>query len=204
MQKPPHPGGGLVVGSKTIMPGNQDSINGHEVSVGPSNVFIDGKTIAFPATTPPPAVPLNIGGVQVSRGPGNGVVIGDSTYKPGAHVTVSGHTVSVGSAEMEIDGTSHTIPSTPAASPLLVGGQSVSKASDGRVIIGTATLTPGSETTVDVHAISIATNAVVIDQSTYALPSQPGVVKLPDTPGTPSMPPHPSEQVHPRSLRLQQ
>ncbi|KAL8895187.1 MAG: hypothetical protein Q9207_008267 [Kuettlingeria erythrocarpa] len=183
------PGGGLVVGSKTIMPGNQDSINGHEVSVGPSNVFVDGKTIAFPEMTPPPAVPLDIGGVQVSRGSGKNVVIGDSTYKPGAQVTVSGHTVSVGSGEVEIDGTSHTIPGTPAGSPLLVNGESILKASDGRVIIGTATLTPGSETTVEGHAISIATSAVVIDQSTYALPAQSGVVKTPDIPGTPSMPP---------------
>ncbi|KAI4173732.1 MAG: hypothetical protein LQ346_008360 [Caloplaca aetnensis] len=183
------PGGGLVVGSKTIMPGNQDSINGHEVSVGPSNVFVDGKSIAFPAMTPPPSIPLNIGGVQVSRGSGNRVVIGDSTYKPGAQLTVSGHTVSVGSGEVKIDGTAHSIPGTPAGSPLLVDGQSVFKASDSRVIVGTATLTPGSVTTVGGHAISIATNAVVIDQSTYALPAQPGVAKTPDTPGTPSAAP---------------
>ncbi|KAL8749450.1 MAG: hypothetical protein Q9184_006807, partial [Pyrenodesmia sp. 2 TL-2023] len=185
------PGGGLVVGSRTIMPGQQDSINGHEVSVGASQVVVDGNSIAFPAMTPPPSVqPIDIGGMQVSQGLGNNVVIGDSTYKPGAHATVSGHAVSVGSGEVEIDGTTHRLPSTPAGSALLVDGQSVFRASNGHVIIGTASLTPGSETTIGGHAISVATNSVVLDQSTYALPSIPGVVvKAPTLPDTPSMAP---------------
>ncbi|KAL8922142.1 MAG: hypothetical protein Q9208_005337 [Pyrenodesmia sp. 3 TL-2023] len=184
------PGGGLVVGSKTIMPGSQDSINGHEVSVGPSNVIVDGKSIAFPAVTSPPSVqPVDIGGVQISRGSNNDVLIGDSIYKPGAQVTVSGHIVSVGSGEVGIDGTTHRLPSTPAGSPLLVNGQSVRKASNGYVIIGTATLMPGSQTTVEGHAISIATDNVVVDQSTYALPAKPGVVKAPNLPTPASMAP---------------
>lgn len=178
------PGGGLVVGSKTILPGQKDSVNGHDVSVGSSNVVIDGNSIAFPTVTPPPSTePVNIAGVQIAHASGNAFVIGGSTYKAGAQVTVSGHTVSVGSGEVAVDGTSHSFPSAPAFSPLLVDGQTMQKASDGHVIIGTATLSPGSRTTMAGQVISVgADNNVVVGSSSYTLPETAGVVKVPTSP----------------------
>ncbi|KAL8693310.1 MAG: hypothetical protein Q9218_001829 [Villophora microphyllina] len=176
------PGGGLVVGTKTILPGQKDSVNGHEVSVGEANVVVDGKAFALPAVTPPPSTPgkIDIGGMEIAAADGNvnAVVLGGSTYNPGAVVTLSGHTMSVGTGSVVVDGVARTFPSATASSPLLIGGQTVRKDLNGNVIVGTNTILPGSQTTLAGQIISLdKSNHIIINQQTYTLPSSAGVVQ---------------------------
>ncbi|KAL8717922.1 MAG: hypothetical protein Q9225_004886 [Loekoesia sp. 1 TL-2023] len=184
------PDGGLVVGTKTILPGHKDTVNNHEVSVGSSNVVVDGKSFAFPAVTPPPSTQrVDVGGVQITRDSNNDIVIGGSTYKPGVQVTASGHSVSVGSGVIAVDGTTYGLPGTPVDLPLVVDGQAVRKDSNGQIIIGTSTLAPGSQVTVAGHDISVGSSTVVIDQNTYTLPKTAGTVQVPSLQGTATMAP---------------
>ncbi|KAL9592506.1 MAG: hypothetical protein Q9179_006646, partial [Wetmoreana sp. 5 TL-2023] len=176
------PGGGLVIGTKTILPGHKDTVNDHEVSVGSSNVLIDSISFAFPRVTPPPSAlsQVDIGGLQVAATSDNAVVIGGSVYKPGAVLTTPGHIVSVGSGAVVVDGTTHSLPTTPASSPLFVGGQAVQKDSIGDVIVGTETLTPSNPISVAGHLVSLGTDKnIVVDQSTYSLPKTAGMVLVP-------------------------
>lgn len=185
--------GGLVVGSKTILPGHKDTVNDHEVSVGSSNVIIDGKSYAFPAVTPPPSVDtgVNIGGVQIGHGFSNAMVVGGSTYSPGALVTISGHAVSVGSGIVAVGGTTHNFPTALPILPLLVDGHIVQKNANGHVMLGTSTLEPGSRATLAGHIVSLGAdnNNVVVDHSTYALPKTAGVVQASSPPIEPDTSP---------------
>ncbi|KAL8737746.1 MAG: hypothetical protein Q9181_001374 [Wetmoreana brouardii] len=177
------PGGGLVIGTKTILPGNKDIVNDHEVFVGSSNVLVDGKSFAFPRVTPPPSAinQVDIGGLQVAATSGNAVMIDGLVYKPGAVLTTPGHIVSVGSGAVVFDGTTHSLPTMSASSPLFVGGQVVQKNPNGDVILGTETLAPKHPVTVAGHLVSLGTdNNIVVDQSTYSLPKTTGMVQMPN------------------------
>ncbi|KAL8950862.1 MAG: hypothetical protein Q9222_003116 [Ikaeria aurantiellina] len=184
--------GGLIIGTKTVMPGQADIINNHRVSVGSSNVIVDGKSFPFPAVTPAPSKgTINVGGVKIAHGSGNAVVIGGSTYVPGAQITMSGHTVSIGQDAVAVDGIAHSLPTPPPSrSPLLIDGQSVRKASDGNVIVGSSTISPGNQATMNGHVVSVGHNGnIIVDQATYALPKSAGPVQIPDSesglPGSP-------------------
>ncbi|KAL8765582.1 MAG: hypothetical protein Q9194_006516, partial [Teloschistes cf. exilis] len=180
-------GGGLVIGTKTILPGQKDSVNGHEVSVGSSNVFIDSKSYSFPRITPPPTVPshIDVAGLRIAQGPANALVVGGSTYSQGAVATISGHTLSVGSNSIVVDGTPRALPqSTTARSPLLIGDQPVRKDTVGHILVGgsTLSLSPNGETTIAGHTISLDTTSkhiIIVDHQTYALPATAGPVEIP-------------------------
>ncbi|KAL9584514.1 MAG: hypothetical protein Q9212_002078, partial [Teloschistes hypoglaucus] len=181
-------GGGLVIGTKTILPGQKDSVNGHDVSVGPSNVFIDSKSYSFPRITPPPTAPthIDVAGLHIVQESANAVVVGGSTYSPGAIATISGHTLSVGSNSMVVDGTPRTFsPATASVhSPLLINNQPVRKDPARHILVGgtTISLSANGETTIAGHTISIDTDSkhiIVVDQQTYALPATAGPVEIP-------------------------
>ena len=165
--------GGLIIGSSTIAPGQVASINNHQVSVGPDHVAIDANTYAFapPAVATPSTV--TIAGLPVQNAANGGAVIGGSTYAPGAQVIQAGHTISVGSNNVRVDGTNQVLP-TPAPAaipPVMVGGSTVQRASDGVVVVGGSTLGVGAQTSINGHAISIGADNVVVDGTTNALPT---------------------------------
>lgn len=179
------PNGGLVIGSKTIMPGNAGFVNEHQVSVGSSNVVIDGSSFAFPAATSSPAsYPINVGGVPIAPGLHNAVVIGSLTYEPGARLTESGHTVSVGSGTVAVDGTLHIVPTPPASSLLQIEGNTVRKDPSGNIMVGSSTVKPGGKANIAGHTISVAAadDNIIIDHNTYALSKSPGPVQIPSSP----------------------
>ena len=143
------PNGGLVIGIKTLLPGQKDSINGHDVSNGSSNILIDEKNFALPAVTPPLSI-LNLAGLGIAQAPeNNGVVLDGQTYQPGAHLTRNGHTFSIalGNAII-VDGTTRTLPMVLPPTPLLIDTTPIRKDSNGNIIIGSQTLAPGSQTTI--------------------------------------------------------
>ena len=163
--------GGVIVAGQTLAPGVQTTISGHAISVGTSNVVVDGNTQILPTVTPAqPPQPL-IGGSTMQRASDGAVMIGGSTLPIGSQATIAGHVISVGPANVVVDGTTNALP-TPAttAPPILLNGQTIQRASNGGLIIGTSTVAPGSQTTIAGHVISVGPSNVVLDSSTYALP----------------------------------
>ncbi len=176
------PNGGVVVGSSTVMPGNTAQVAGAPLSVGPDHIVIGSSSYALPAATTAGAV--LVGSSPIVKASAGGVVIGSSTIAVGAQTAVDGHTVSVGSSHAVVDGSTYALPAsagavvqaTQAPSPLLVGSQSVVKALNGGVVIGSSTIAPGAHATFAGHTVSVGSSAVIIDETTHALPSSPGTV----------------------------
>ena len=171
--------GGVIVAGQTLAPGVQTTISGHAISVGTSNVVVDGNTQILPTVTPAqPPQPL-IGGSTMQRASDGAVMIGGSTLPIGSQATIAGHVISVGPANVVVDGTTNALP-TPAttAPPILLNGQTIQRASNGGLITGTSTVAPGSQTTIAGHVISVGPSNVVLDSSTYALPPIAGATLI--------------------------
>lgn len=186
--------GGIVIGSSTIAPGQQATISGQVISVGPSNVAIGGSTYGLPSTagailqTPAlqtqPQTTAFVGGQSIARASNGGIIIGSSTIAPGSQATISGQVISAGPTNVAIGGSTYALPSTAGAvlqtpapqpsSPVEVGGNPIVKAANGGIVIGSSTIAPGSVATVSGQVISAGPSNVAIDGSTYALPTSVG------------------------------
>ena len=177
-------GGGIVIGSTTLRPGDQTTKDGTPLSVGSDRIVIGDITIPLTAPTgdivsasssivmaaPDPVV---VGGNTVDRLPGGELLIAGSTYSPGTRVTISGVAVSVAADNLIVDGITHSLPSQITPTPVLLGGQTIAKASHGGVVIGTSTYLPGYQGNVLGEALSVGLDNVVLDGSTYTLPTYP-------------------------------
>ena len=198
--------GGIVIGSSTIAPGSQATISGQVISAGPTNVAIGGSTYALPSTAgavlqtpaPQPSSPVEVGGNSIVKAANGGVVVGGSTIAPGSEATISGQVISAGPSNVAIDGSTYALPTsagavleTPAPEseqevPVQVGGNSIARASNGGIIIGSSTLAPGSEATISGQVVSAGATNVAIGGSTYNLASTAGAVLQTPSPVTPS------------------
>ena len=99
---------------------------------------------AFPVPTRgPTSDTLNIAGSQVTVGPDDIILTAVSVLEIGAQATISGHAMSVSSDIAFIVGTPYPLPSAPATSPLLVGGDAVQNGSD--IMIASLTIKLGHE-----------------------------------------------------------
>jgi len=166
--------GGILVGSVTVPSGHATTLGGQQVSVASAGVVVDSKTYPYAAPAPvmatPPATPLQVGGQQISRAPnGQDVVYGGSTIAAGAQATISGHVVSAGPS-IVVDQTSYAL-SVAAPSPVVVGGQALHQAPNGGIAVGSTTIQPGAERIIGGHKVSVGSSSVVVDRSTYALPT---------------------------------
>ena len=171
--------GGVIIAGQTLAPGVQTTIGGHAISVGSGNVVVDGNTQILPTAIPaPPPQPL-IGGSTMLRASDGAVMIGGSTLPIGSQATIAGHVISVGLANVVVDGTTNALPTpAPTASPILLNDQTIQRASNGGLIIDTSTVAPGTQTTIAGHVISVGPNNVVLDSSTYALPPVAGATLI--------------------------
>ena len=187
--------GGVMIGGTRVAPGAQITDQGHVISVGPTNVVMDGSNSY--------AVPTNVGGVvegasslltstpvlvdgqPLVEGANGGLIIGSTTLTPGAQITDQGHLVSVGSSDVVVDGSIYQLPTNAGEvieatlpqqtnSPVLINGQPLVEATSGGLIVGSTTLTPGAQVTVGGHTISKGISDVIVDGSTYPLPTHAG------------------------------
>lgn len=115
----------------------------------------------------------SINGQQVQAAPGGGVVIGTLTVRPGYQMTQDGTTLSIGTMSLVIDGTAYALPTSIETEPLIVNGQTIAKDSNGGVVIGAATYSPGTKTSIPGISLSVGANNVVINGATYTLPGYP-------------------------------
>jgi len=171
--------GALVVAGQTLSQGAVTTMSGHVISVGPSNILLDGTTYLLPSPPPTPT-PFLIDFQTIAQASNGALILGSQTLSPGAQTTVSGHVLSIGTNALILDGTTHTLPSPstpPTPIPLLVGSQSIQIAPNGALLLGSQTLSAGTQTTISGHVLSIGTNALILDGLTHALPSR---TALPD------------------------
>lgn len=143
----------------------------------------DGSILQPPIPT---AGPVLIAGQSVVRAPGGGVTIGSLTIPPGSQTTILSHTISAGSSFVLIDSSIYALPTsvgailqqptTSLAGPVLIAGQSIVRAPNGGLIIGSSTVASGSQATVSGHIVSVGSSSVVIDGSTYALSTSVGAI----------------------------
>ena len=112
--------------------------------------------------------------VPLQEAPGGGLKLGTETIPPGATTIHSGHTFSVGSKFVLVDGTSFDLQSTnPSVTPgpAHTGGPSQYDGYGGGVVIGTTKFPSGMQTTYSGHTISAGSNVVVVDGISYAIRS---------------------------------
>ena len=105
--------------------------------------------------------------------------MGSSTYPPGSQATFFDSAISVGVDMLVLDSsTTYALPAhLTDDDPTLVDGNPITRAPDGGVIIGDSTIViPGSQTTFSDHTISASIASVIIDGSTFALPTSAGAV----------------------------
>ena len=177
------------------------TISGQVVSAGPSNVAIDGSTYALPSSvgaalvTPAPQteqeVPVQVGGNSIARASNGGIIIGGSTLAPGSEATISGQVVSAGATNVAIGGSTYNLASTagavlqtpspvaPSNAPVVVAGQTVARASNGGLIVGTSTIAPGAQATISGHVFSAASTGatnIAIDGNNFALATTAGAL----------------------------
>ena len=190
-------GGGVVIGSSTVAPGAQATIQGHVVTAGTNNVIVDGNIFALPSTAgetlqqqaqqqQQQQTPAQVGGQSIVRASNGGLMIGTSTLAPGSQAMISGTLVSAGSTNVALGSSTYALPSTAGAllqtpapqqfTPVEVAGNTIARASNGGIIIGSSTVVPGSQITISNQVISAGSTNVAIDGSTYTLPTSAGAV----------------------------
>ena len=195
-------GGGVVIGSSSVAPGAQATVQGHVVTAGTNNVVIDGNNYALPSTAgetlqqQAPAqqqqqqqIPAQVGGQSIARASNGGVVVGTSTLAPGDQATIAGTPVSAGPTNVALGSKTYALPSTAGAllqtpgpqsqqqpAPIEVAGNSIARASNGGIVIGSSTIAPGSQATISGQVISAGSTNVAVGGSTYILPTSVGAV----------------------------
>lgn len=153
----------------------------------------DGKDYAPPDATgviiqptASPVDPVLIASQSIIRGPNGGVYIGSAAIRPGSPLAFAGHVIVASSTNILIDGSSYDLPTgagpflkptAPSKDPILVANQPIVRASSGILIIGSsATVAPGAQTVIEGYTISAGISSMIIDGSTYTLPTTVGAV----------------------------
>ena len=163
------PGGGVLIAGSTYSPGAVTTISGTSISVAAENLIVNGVTQTLPSQNTP--TPILVGGQRIAKASNGGVIIGGSTYLPGTQANVFGTALSVGAGDVVVDGSTYALPTYPTGKPVLIDGESIIRAPNGGVVIGGSTIAPGSQAVVSGHTISAGFSSVVVDGSTYALPT---------------------------------
>ena len=163
--------GGAVIGTSVYTAGYEGKLSDVPISVGVDNIVIGSTTHALPTSAP-----VLIGGQSIVKATNGGVIIGTSTYSPGSQAQVSGKRLSVGVDSVVVGGTSYAIPAPSTADTILVGKSPISRGPDGVAIVGGATIGLGSQSSINGHVVSVGASTIVLDGTSYALPSSAGAI----------------------------
>lgn len=168
-----NPNSDLVIAGSTLANGAQTTADGHVISNGGSHVVVDGSTQALPVVATTAPLLSNNQVVQITNG---GLQVAGQTLVPGSQVTASGHIIDYANpSNVIVDGTSHSLAPISTSNPLVVGNQSLQRASSGALIVAGTTIAPGQQAVVSGHVYSVAATTagssnVIVDGSTYSLP----------------------------------
>ena len=112
--------------------------------------------------------PLTVGDNTIEKANNGGAVIGKSTYTAGYEGKFSNTPISVGVDNVVVGTITHALPTS---TPVLVGGNSIVKAGNGGVIIGSSTYSPGSHAQISDKSLSVGVDSVIVDGTSYAIPT---------------------------------
>ncbi|KAF2100453.1 hypothetical protein NA57DRAFT_54541 [Rhizodiscina lignyota] len=178
----PHSGEVLVGGSLTLSQESALTVDGTKISLGSSELVVGHETIpisngVFLTPAAVTAGAILAGGTPITAGSNGDVVANSKTLKPGEGTQIDGTSISVLSdGSVVIQGHTFAIPSSgqvveATGTALQIGSDKITTDGFGDLIIGTVTIKPGSETTLDGHTLSVGSSrTVVIDGSTFSLP----------------------------------
>ena len=119
-----------------------------------------------------------IAGKTAAQAPNGGIILTSSTFPPGAQATVSGTSFSVDSNDVIVDGSTYSLPSQPAPTPVFIESQSIVRLSKGGLNVGSSTIAPGTQAIISGHIISAGVSNVVVDGRTYSFLPQPTQVLI--------------------------
>ena len=163
--------GGVVIGTSTYTAGYEGKLSNVPISVAVDSIVIGTTTHALPTSAP-----VLVGGQSIVKGSNGGVVIGTSTYSPGSEAQVSGKKLSVGVDSVVVGGTSYAIPTPSKTDTIIVGQSPISRGPDGVAIVQGATIGLGSQSSINGHVVSVGASTIVLDGTSYALPSSAGAI----------------------------
>ncbi|KAF6220695.1 hypothetical protein HO133_003128 [Letharia lupina] len=163
--------GNILLSGSTLAPGSTAIFSGHTIANAPSAVIMDGSTYAPSPTTPSaPSLLVNNQLLQLTNG---GLKIGSRTLVPGTHTTMDDHVIDYANPSQVIeDGVTHNLAPVSSSNPLVLSGQTLSRATDGGLITAGTTIAPGSAAAIGGHVYSLAgSSSLIMDGNTYALPA---------------------------------
>ena len=164
--------------------------NGNDPNVGPGS---SPNSISEPSPADPVQPLPSAGNNQAQPNEAGGLVIGSNqgdtlagvTIPVGSKTTIASQIISAFAYSGAVYGSIYALPlsngaglqpNVPSSDPLLIAGESIVRALGGGIIIGSSTIEPGSLVTMAGYTISAGPSNVLIDGSTYALPSSVGAV----------------------------
>lgn len=109
-----------------------------------------------------PAPMASINSQPITKDTSGNILLSGSTLAPGSTAIFSGHTLANAPSAVIMDCSYASSPTTPSVSPLLINNQLL-QMTNGRLEIGSQTLTPGIHTTMNNHVIDYANPSQVIE-----------------------------------------
>lgn len=166
----PGQGGGVVIGSSTIMPGSKATFGAHIVSAEQGNVVIDGTLYTLPSGA---GSVLNTHIADSNAGNLVTLLDGAVISAGGQPATLSGTLLSVLPSHKGLLVGSQTIPipSAPTVGHVLTAAGETLTAVNDQIIVAGSTLSKGSAITIHSTRISLGDSDLVIGSSTIPLPT---------------------------------
>jgi len=166
----PGQGGGVVIGSSTIMPGSKATFGAHIVSAEQGNVVIDGTRYTLPSDA---GSVLNTNIADSNAGNLVTLLDGAVISAGGQPATLSGTLISVFPSHKGLLVGSQTIPipSAPTVGHVLTAAGETLTAVNGQIIVAGSTLSKGTAITIHSTRISLGESGLVIGSSTIPLPT---------------------------------
>lgn len=163
-------GGGVVIGTSTIMPGSSATIGAHIVSAEQGNLVVDGNRYALPSG----AGSVLEANVADSNGQGPVTLLDGAVISAGGRAaTLSGTVVSVlpNQQGLLVGSQTITMPSAPTIGHVLTAAGEILTAVNGQILVAGSTLSRGSAITIHSTRISLGQSILVIGSSTIPLPT---------------------------------
>lgn len=164
-------GGNIASGPIKVSNADSADPQNHDIATSPGSASKANPGFVSPESDNSKDLDASI---SLQEAPGGGLKLGTVTIPPGATTTHSGHTFSVGSKFVLVDGTSFDLQSTnPSVTPGSAhsGGPSQHDGYGGGIVIGSTRLPSGTQTTYSGHIVSASSNIVVVNNISYAIRS---------------------------------